>query len=798
MKETIHATTCYHCGDAVAGVHYETDGHVFCCLGCQSVYRILAGSRMHAYYRFNTHPGKKKSRASSRYEYLDEEALADKLVDFRNGDITVVTFYIPAIHCSSCIWLLERLYKLNDAVAHSQTDFLKKQVTITFKHNELTLREAVELLATIGYEPKITLQDVVKEGRKFSQKGLIAKIAVAGFCFGNSMMLSFPEYFGMGSFESSYSRFFGWMNLAFALPVVLYCGRDYFRSAWRSLRRWELNLDVPLALGIMVLFFRTGWEVALAGGPGFADTLCGLVFFLLVGRWIQQRTFHHISFERDYRSYFPVAVTRLDDRGTKAIPLADIQVGDRLLIRNGEIIPADAMLMKGQAAIDFSFVTGESEPVRKVLGEIIYAGGRQTGGALEVEVVKAVSQGYLTRLWNNESIKPAVKNFRSFSDRVSRYFTPALVGVAAAAFLFWWVGGDLTRAWGAFTAVLIIACPCALALSSPFTLSAAMSLFDKNRFYVKNTAAIEQMARIDSLVFDKTGTISSPSAARMRWEGNLLPEELANVVAVCKNSYHPLSRELVKWAGDIPSDGYAITNYREIPGEGLEAWVDGRRIRVGNARFTGASGKERGTRVYLSLNDAVRGSFAVEQPWRGHLGNVLGKLADGRQLHLISGDNDRDEAQLRALFPKRSVFRFHQLPDEKMEYIRILQAQGHRVAMFGDGLNDAGALRQADLGIAVSDDINNFSPGCDAILDGRSFAKLPLFFRFARHAVKVIHMSFGISLTYNIIGLGFAVTGTLSPLFAAVLMPLSTVTIISFTTVATHLYAKRDQLTRTS
>src|SRR5690606_9325287 len=200
------------------------------------------------------------------------------------------------------------------------------------------------------------------------------------------------------------------------------------------------------------------------------------------------------------------------------------------------------------------------EPVRKVLGEIIYAGGRQTEGALEVEVVKAVSQSYLTRLWNNESIKPAVRNFRSFSDRVSRYFTPALVGIAAAAFFFWWAGGDWARAWGAFTAVLIIACPCALALSSPFTLSAAMSLFDKNRFYVKNTAAIEQMARIDSLVFDKTGTISSPSAARMRWEGNLLPEELAILVAVCKNSHHPLSRELVNWAGDIPSDGYAVTN----------------------------------------------------------------------------------------------------------------------------------------------------------------------------------------------------------------------------------------------
>ena len=791
-------TQCYHCGDKVTVDLYKADDHHFCCLGCQSVYQVLSSNNMQYYYRNNEYPGKKsKGQQEMAYAYLDEPTIADKLIDFKNETLTVITLYIPAIHCSSCIWLLENLYRLNPAIATSRTDFMKKQLAVTFKHGQLSLRALVELLSDIGYEPKITLQDVVKDGRKRHQGTLIAKIAVAGFCFGNSMMLSFPEYFGMAAFEAKYSAFFGWMNLAFGIPVLLYSGRDYFRSAWHSLQQRQLNLDVPLALGIFVLFVRTAWEVMTGTGPGFADTLCGLVFFLLVGKWVQQRTYYHISFERDYRSYFPVAVTCITPDGDKPIPIADLQVGDRILVRNEEVIPADAILLKGNASIDFSFVTGESEPTHKVLGEIIYAGGRQHGEALELEVVKPVSQSYLTRLWNNDAFKPYERKFRTFSNTVSRYFTVVLLGIAVLSATFWLFNADAGRAWGAFTAVLIIACPCALALSSPFTLSAALSIFDKNRFYIKNTAAIEQMAAIDCLVFDKTGTISSPSASAMRFEGKLSVSEQVLVASACRNSAHPLSRELVKWSGQAPA--LPINTYREHIGEGIAAEVDGHQLLIGSASFTGAVPApilNTGSRVYIAINGDLKGYFTLEQPWRPSLHHVVAGLERSHDLQLISGDNDREREALKEIFPTNADLLFNKLPVEKLEYIQLLQDRDKRVCMLGDGLNDAGALRQADLGIAVSDDINNFSPGCDAILDGQSFGKLPKFFRFAKDAVKVIHMSFGISLTYNVVGLSFAVLGTMSPLFAAVLMPLSTVTIIGFTTVATRVYASKNQLNR--
>ncbi|MGV3760996.1 heavy metal translocating P-type ATPase, partial [Parapedobacter sp.] len=471
-------------------------------------------------------------------------------------------------------------------------------------------------------------------------------------------------------------------------------------------------------------------------------------------------------------------------------------VGARLLVRNGEIIPADAILLDGTADIDFSFVTGESDPVRKALGEIIYAGGRQLGGAIELKVVKVVSQSYLTQLWNNEAFKPYERKFRTFSNVVSRYFTFALLTVAALAMGYWFFQGNAPKAWGAFTAVLIIGCPCALALSGPFTLSAALGIFDRNHFYVKNTAAIEQLAAIDCLVFDKTGTISSPHAARMHFYGELAPDELAMVAAVAQNSSHPLSRELVNWAGQVAPMG--VRGFREVTGKGIEGMVAGHGVRVGSAAFIGimdaTNDVERGSRAYVAIDGEVKGCLVATQPWRPQLAAVIDSLAKGYALNLVSGDHDKDREQLRTLFPRESELLFDRLPIDKLEYIRSWQSRGSAVCMFGDGLNDAGALKQANLGVAVSDDINNFSPGCDAVLDGRSFAMLPRFFAFAKDVRKVIHMSFGISLVYNAVGLGFAVTGTMSPLFAAILMPLSTVTIIGFTTVATRLYATKKQL----
>jgi Cu+-exporting ATPase len=789
----VKKTACYHCGDDCLTEHYIADEKHFCCQGCKSVYQVLSAGDLCSYYNYNEHPGATRARTEKRFDYLADPTIVSELIDYTDRDISIVTFYIPHIHCSSCLWLLEKLNKINPAIYHCRVDFLKKQLNIRFNHQQLSLQQLVELLYDIGYEPLISLQDIIKKQDNTDGDKLVQKIAVAGFCFGNVMLLSFPEYFGISINEQSFRHFFGWLNILFSIPVVLYSGRGYFESAWQNLRNKVLNIDFPLALGITVLFGRTVFEIVTQTGAGFADTLCGLVFFLLVGKFVQKKTYHHISFERDYRSFFPVAVHIVENETERPIPLAQLVTGHRIAIRNNEIIPADAILLKGEALVDFSFVTGEAIPVNKILGEIIYAGGRQTGEAIELEVIKPVSQSYLTQLWNNEAFTRKQENrMQTFNQRVSKYFTFVLIGIAVSSLLFW-LPTDLRRGIAAFTAVLIVACPCALALSTPFTMSAALSIFDRNLFYLKNTAVVEEMAAIDTIVLDKTGTITTGNNDTVEINAILTDRNKQLIYSACVNSAHPLSRQICRHLGSWMK--LDVSNYAEIPGNGIIATIDGHLIRIGNVEFVLGYDQETAfsTRVHLMIDKNYVGYFSFEHQYRPGMENISA-LSHSYKLCLLSGDNDGEKHQLGRFFKTNNQMHFNQSPQDKLDFIQLLQNDKRKVMMVGDGLNDSGALKQSNVGIAVTENINNFSPGSDAVLDGRSLEKLPAFLNFAKDTVTIIHFSFLISLTYNLFGLSFAVTGNLSPLVAAILMPVSTVTIISFTSIATHIAAKRRKL----
>jgi Cu+-exporting ATPase len=687
------------------------------------------------------------------------------------------------------------LNTLDAGILESRVDFLKKQVYLHFSHNHITLQQVAQLLTSIGYEPLISLQDVVNDGVSKKDR-LVPKIAVAGFCFGNVMLLSFPAYFGIAASEKHFGEFFSLLSLLFCIPAVFYSGLDYFKRAFYSLKQGVLNIDFPLALGIAVLLIRTLADYSFGLGEGFADTLTGLVFFLLIGKFVQQKTYHHLSFERDYRSFFPVAVDVIDENGeTKPVALESIKEGDRISVKNQEIIPADAILLNGNGLIDFSFVTGESKPVQKILGEIIYAGGRQTAGSLELEVIKPVSQSYLTGLWNNESFQKATDTkTKTFVTKVSHYFSIILLSLATLTFLFW-----LPQSWqiglNAFTAILIIACPCALALSTPFTMGAALSIFDKNKFYLKNTDVVEQLATIDTIVFDKTGTVTLADNNAVEFVGNsLTPLETDIIYSVCKNSSHPLSRRICNHLNT--AEEKAVHNYKEVLGKGMSAVYLNNEVLIGSAVFVNAVADKKvdSPQVHVNIAGTYLGYFKINQKLRPKLGELMQVLSNSYHTYLISGDSNQDNNLLKQYFKSSLHLLFKQSPQDKLDFIAKQQRNQAKVLMIGDGLNDAGALQQSNAGIAVTDNINNFTPGSDAILDGKSFHLLPNFLKFSKAAVNVIHLSFCIAVCYNVVGISFAIQGKLSPLIAAILMPLSTVTIILFTSISTHIQAKKHKL----
>jgi Cu+-exporting ATPase len=673
-------------------------------------------------------------------------------------------------------------------VGRSTVNFPRKEVVVAFDEQKLKLSDVVGLLASLGYEPVITLQDLEAHAPDPAARRLILKLGIAGFAFGNIMLLSFPSYLGLNpETEAGLRRFFGSVSIALALPVFVYSASDYWRGAWTCLRRRVLTIEFPIALGIAALFIQSVVEIAAGWSEGYLDSFSGLIFLLLTGKWFQRKTYETLSFERDFKSYFPLSITKRTGAATAVVPVTSLSVGDRIVVRNQELIPADAVLISGEACIDYSFVTGEAEPGARAIGDYLYAGGRQVGGPIELDVVKKVSQGYLTALWNNDVFHaPRGRDTNDLTNQAGRWFTYAVVAIAAGTAIAWSVL-DPARAVRAFSSVLLVACPCALALAAPFTLGSALRILGRHRFYLRGTRVVEDMARVDALVFDKTGTLTAGRHATLRFEGEALtPGERAAVAALAAHSTHPMSRRIAEW---LEARAEArVEQFSETPGAGLKGRVQGHSIRLGSAAWAGADASAEG--VHLAIDGLLRGRFTVGHAFREATTSLVQRLRTRYRLALLSGDHPRERSFLEDVFG-REPLRFQQTPMDKLAFVRAWQADGRRVMMIGDGLNDAGALRQSDVGVAVSDDVAAFSPACDAILDASQLARIPDFLRFSRAAVRVLLVSFALSLLYNVVGIGVAASGLLSPMVSAILMPLSSFTVISFSLLATRVVARR-------
>ncbi|WP_420387646.1 heavy metal translocating P-type ATPase [Roseivirga sp.] len=789
-------TKCYHCGDDCYKGRITSNDKDFCCTGCKTVYEILSENELCDYYTLESNPGVTQKNKSALFDFLDNEEIVRSVLEFSDGKHERVTLAIPNIHCSSCIWLLEHLERMNPGVIDSKVDFSQRRLTVHYNREQISLRTLAELLDSIGYTPVFNLEKKEEADSVYQKfdKQLLIKMGIAGFCFGNVMLLSFPHYLGITELEYNYQTFFRWLNAVLALPVMFYSGWDYFVSAFKSLKQKYANIDVPIALGLSVLFIRSFYEVASDTGSGYFDSLVGLVFFLLIGKWFQNRTYQALSFDRDYKSYFPLAVLKLIGKDYKPIIVNDLDKGDEILIRNAELIPADSILIDDQAFIDYSFVTGEAEPVEKHKGQYIYAGGRIAGKQARFIIQKPVSQSYLTSLWNEEGYQGKEKGLKLI-DKVSQYFTIAIVLIAVGAAIFWQLA-DASKVWLVFTSVLIIACPCALALSTPFTHGSILRVLGKHHLFLKNADVIEELQKIDTIIFDKTGTITDPNAKHIEFEGEPLTDAEASLVtAAVSSSTHPLSRYVKDYLMAVP-DVYQIESFEEITGKGIVARVSGVEVKLGSAAFLGLppESEVKSGAVYLKIGGEVRGVFRVSNTYRIGLQKVIAELSEDHQLQLLSGDNDQEKAALKEIFPAGTAMHFEQKPDDKRQWVQTLQKEGKHVMMFGDGLNDAGALKQSNVGIAITEDISAFSPACDAIMDANAFKKLGQLLALNTDGKRIVVASMVISLLYNLGGITFAIMGILTPLVAAILMPLSSISVVAFTTTMVRIRAKRKGL----
>lgn len=790
----LEQVACYHCGDACLEDALSFDDKQFCCQGCKAVYGLLQESGLCDYYELTERPGVKEEQdaASIRSELFDLPEVREKLVEYSEDGITRVNLHVPQMHCSSCIWLLENLQRVQPAIIRSRVRFTSKELSITFREEAFSLRELVELLRRIGYAPLLS-SDKNSTGKRGPgvPRMLYIKLGVAAFAFGNIMLFSFPEYLGADTSDPELMHGFQFLNFIFSLPVLFFSSTGFFTSAWAGLRARTVNIDVPIALGILALFSRSVWDVLTGYGAGYFDSLAGLIFFLLLGRWYQAYTYQAMSFDRSLNDFLPLVVLRKRLGLEEAVSVSDLQQGDRIVVRDQELIPVDGLLVEGIGNIDNSFITGEPLPMRRSVGDTIRAGGRQRGAAIELEVLRPFQQSHLKRLWEEHSGSSAAQRpaMPKLIDRVAQRFTIAVILISVAAGLYW-AGRDMDMVWPVVTAVLIVACPCALALSMPFAYGHTMRLLGKAGLFLRDSEVVERMAHVDAVVFDKTGTLTAREAYELHFVGTPLREdEERRVRSLARNSTHPLSAVLYNGLKAELSDAIEV---EEIAGSGISGVVEGFSVMLGSAAFANGPQQLREAgeaHVYVSIAGQYRGYFAMRKRARHGMADTVTAMRQFAKPWLLTGDATVDP-EVQSVFAAEEV-RTACSPPDKAAHVRSLQTNGQRVMMVGDGLNDAGALQQSDVGISVSETSAALTPASDAILDARSLHLLPAAVHLTRRARRIVLISLGISLTYNVTGVSFAVAGKLTPLIAAILMPLSSVTVVGFVTLAVTLAARK-------
>lgn len=769
-------------------MHDEKD---FCCHGCEVVYDLLNEAGLCDYYELEKQPGVKQEASvdEHRLELFDLPEIRERIVEFSEGGITRARFRIPQMHCSSCIWLLENLDRVEPSVIRSRVSFTDKELTITFREERLPLQGLVKLLRRIGYGPQITAGDA-KERTDRVPRMLYIRLGVAGFIFGNTMLFSFPEYLGADG-EANLRTGFQWLAALFSIPVVFFLSTDYFRAAWAGLRSGQINIDQPIALGIVALWLRSLHDVITATGPGYFDSLAGLLFFLLVGKWYQAHTYRALRFDRALEDFLPLIVMRKRADEEETARVADLAPGDRILIRDQELVPVDAILLAGDAHIDNSFITGEPLPVRKLRGETIKAGGRQRGGLIELEVLRTFGDSRLKRLWAEQSQGGSRPAMPRMIDQVARRFTIAVLLIALGAGLYWW-GKDPAQVWPIVTAVLIVACPCALALSMPFAYGHTIRLLGKRGLFLRDAEVVERMAHVDTVLFDKTGTLTAREAHETQWQGGpLSADEKSLVQSLARNSAHPLSTVIAAELRHSAEASITSETVEETAGQGIAGIIGGMPVRIGSAAFCGGDEPPRmngEAHVHVTIGGTHRGYFTIRKRARTGISDAVHRLRESAEVALVTGDAQLDQ-ELDATFYGAEV-RTRCSPVDKTQIVRDRQQAGHRVLMVGDGLNDAGALAQSDVGITVTETTAALTPASDAIMDAGSLRELPGFLQMTRRARRIVIASLFISLCYNLTGVSLAVAGMMTPLIAAILMPLSSVSVVAFVTLATILSAR--------
>lgn len=700
---------------------------------------------------------------------------AERLAEAREKRPTGLVFSLPTAHCAACITDVERALREMQGVRSARVNLTLKRVSVEAEPS-VTPDAVIEKLASIGY-PAHELDPGLLSMTETDRRGrdLLMRLGVAGFAMMNIMLLSIAVWSGA---ESATRDLFHWISAAIALPTLAFSGQPFFASAWAALRARRLGMDVPISLALILAAAVSLYETAESGQHAYFDAAVSLCFFLLVGRYLDYRSRAAARSAAEELAALEVPrATKLVGGAETVVPVAELEPGDLVLVRPGARMPADGEVVEGSSELDRSLLTGETLPVPVAPGGHVSAGEVNLTGPLTLRVTAAGRDSSLHRMADLVAVAESARTrYTSIADRMARAYAPVVHLLALAAFAGWFYATrDLRHAVNVAAAVLIITCPCALALAVPAVVTSASGRLFRNGFLIKNGTALERLAEVDAVVFDKTGTLTLGAPEPIGLEAHD-PRDLSIAAALASASAHPLARALVRAVADMGLRPEILQDIREIPGQGVEARLNGNTVRLGRAEWVGAMPVE-GTATYLALPDGQTRAIRFSDSLRPGAAETVADLrAGGHRVILLSGDA---EAPVRRMANALGIEEWAsgQSPSDKAERINRLQSQGARVLMVGDGLNDTVALASAHVSISPANALDAARVASDIVVLGQDLGPLAMALRLARLSRRRIVENFGLALAYNLVAIPVALAGLATPLIAALAMSASSITV---------------------
>ncbi|SEL61405.1 Cu2+-exporting ATPase [Roseovarius azorensis] len=686
-----------------------------------------------------------------------------------------IALSLPTIHCAACISKIERALSAHPQVTSARVNLTLKRASIDAAP-EVTAEEMRALVEGLGYEAhELDAGTLNATANDRAGRDLLMRLAVSGFASMNVMLLSVSVWSGA---EDATRDMFHWISAAIALPAIAFSGVPFFRNAWAALRNRRLNMDVPIVLAIVLAIVTSLWETMLSGHHAYFDAAMALTFFLLAGRYLDHRTraIARSAAEELTALEVPRAI-RLRDGAEEQVNVAQLAVGDLILVRPGGRMPVDGVVVSGTSEIDRSLLTGETLPVFAGEGQAVSAGEVNLTGPLTIRATAVGAETSLHRMVDLVAIAESGRSrYTSLADGAAKLYAPGVHILAALSFAGWYVfTWDMRTALNIAAAVLIITCPCALGLAVPAVTTAASGRLFRRGMLIKHETALERLAQVDTVVFDKTGTLTTGTPHLTNLEG--LPRHVVELaLALAQGSSHPLAQSITRAAREAGFAAAAVTDVTEVPGYGTRAMAGGQEVRLGRASWTGARALSE-TAAFLRLGDQPPVAFTFADALRpGAVEAVAGLTRQGKRLILISGDTP---PAVEALATRLGIPQWmaEALPADKAARVEALTAEGAHVLMVGDGLNDTAALAAAHVSISPATALDAARVASDIVLLGNDLSPIASACDTARSATRRIRENFQIATVYNVIAVPLAVAGLATPLIAALAMSLSSITV---------------------